>query len=53
VDPLILTRLYETLTRLRMEYGAFLFHKFKKKKLQKLEKTQYRAIHAAPKNPTL
>jgi hypothetical protein len=30
-----------------MEYGAFLFHKLKKKKAQNLEKIQYRAIHGA------
>jgi hypothetical protein len=30
-----------------MEYGAFLFHKLKKKQAQKLEKIQHRAIRGA------
>jgi hypothetical protein len=30
-----------------MEYGAFLFHKLKKKEAQKLEKIQYREIRGA------
>jgi hypothetical protein len=46
-DPVILMRLYKAFVRLRMEYGAFLFHKLKKKQLQKLEKIQYRAIRGA------
>jgi hypothetical protein len=47
VDPVILLRLYKTLTRSRMEYGELLFHKLKKKQLQKLEKIQYRTISGA------
>ncbi|PNF30200.1 hypothetical protein B7P43_G08428 [Cryptotermes secundus] len=46
-DPVILIRLYKALIRSRMEYGAFLFHKLKKKQAQKLEKIQYRAIRGA------
>jgi hypothetical protein len=30
-DPVILMRLYKALKRSRMKYGAFLFHKHKKK----------------------
>jgi hypothetical protein len=36
-DPVILLRLYKAFIRSRMEYGAFSFHKFKKKQVQKLE----------------
>jgi hypothetical protein len=46
-DPGILMRLYKALIRSRMEYGAFLFHKLKKKQAQKPEKIQYRAIRGA------
>jgi hypothetical protein len=34
--------LYKALIRSRMEHRAFLFHKLKKKQLQKLEKIQDR-----------
>jgi hypothetical protein len=40
-------RIYKALMRPRMEYGAFLFHKLRKKQTQKLEKMQYRAISGA------
>jgi hypothetical protein len=33
-DPVVLIILYKALTRSRMEYGAFLFHKLKKKQAQ-------------------
>jgi hypothetical protein len=41
VDAVIL---YMVFIRLKIEYGAFLFHVLKKKQLQKLEKIQYRVI---------
>jgi hypothetical protein len=40
-DPVILMVLYTAFIRSRMEYGELLFHKLKKKLLQKLEKVQY------------
>jgi hypothetical protein len=40
-------RLYKTLIRSRMEYGALLFHKLKKKQALNLEKIQYSAIRGA------
>jgi hypothetical protein len=40
-------RIYKALMRSRMEYGAFLFHKLKKKQAQKLEIIQYRPIRGA------
>jgi hypothetical protein len=46
-DPVILMRLYKALIRTRMECGAFLFHKLKKKQLQKRENLQFREIRRA------
>jgi hypothetical protein len=46
-DTVILMRIYTALIRSRTEYGTFLFHKLKKKQLQKLVKIQYRAIRGA------
>jgi hypothetical protein len=37
-DPVISMRLYEALRRSRVEYGAFVFQKLKKKQAQKLDK---------------
>jgi hypothetical protein len=45
--PVNLMRLYKVLIRSRIEYGAFLFHKLKKKQLQKLERIKYRTIRGA------
>jgi hypothetical protein len=47
-DPVILMRLFKAIIRSRMEYRSFLFHKLKKKQLQKLEKMiQHSAICGA------
>jgi hypothetical protein len=46
-DPVILTKVYKAFIRSGMEYGAVLFHKLKKKQLQKLEKIQQSAISGA------
>jgi hypothetical protein len=43
----ILMRPYKAFIRSRMEYGAFLFHKLKKKRAQNLEKIQYKTIRGA------
>jgi hypothetical protein len=40
-------RLYKASRRCRIEYGAYLLHKLKKKQAQKPEKIQYRAIRGA------
>jgi hypothetical protein len=47
VDPVILTRIYKAFIRSSMEYGAFLFHKFKKKQAQNMRKIKYRATRRA------
>jgi hypothetical protein len=45
-NPVILTRLSNAHIRSRMEHETFLFHKLKKKQLQRVEK-QYRATRGA------
>jgi hypothetical protein len=45
-DPVIWMR-HKALIRSKMEYGALLFNKLKKKQLQKLQKIPYRAIRGA------
>jgi hypothetical protein len=46
-DPVILMRFYKVLISSGIEYWTFLFRKLKNKRLQKLEKLQYRATGGA------
>jgi hypothetical protein len=46
-DLVILLRLYKAFIRSRMEFGAFILHKLKKKQLQMLENIQYRTVRGA------